>query len=92
MSLSILGGTVVDRCMAKGSVTVEDMAKYLGQTRMVFNWNKEATGEKSVVGMSGNRAALIVAGEMAKELSDEAGGNQISSGASRGQTRRQKTD
>jgi DGQHR domain-containing protein len=79
MSLSILGGTVIDRCMARGTVRVEDMVRYLNQVRTVFNWQRDALGDQSVSGMSGNRAALIIAGEMAKELSDETGSNAIQS-------------
>ncbi len=77
MSMSILGGTIVDRCMARGTVSVDEMARYLRQTKTTFDWGKDATGERSITGMSGNRAALIIAGEMAKELSDETGENVI---------------
>jgi hypothetical protein len=66
-----------DRCMARGTVRTEDMARYLGQTRNTFDWNKNASGDRVITGMSGNRAALIIAGEMAKELSDETGANVI---------------
>ena len=47
------------------------------QAKNVFDWSKDATGESSLSGMTGNRAALIVAGEMAKELSDETDTNAI---------------
>ncbi|MGH3236825.1 MAG: DGQHR domain-containing protein [Streptosporangiaceae bacterium] len=77
MSMSILGGTIIDRCMARGTASIEGMARYLRQAKTTFDWNKDATGERSVSGMSGNRAALIIAGEMAKELSDETGANAI---------------
>jgi DGQHR domain-containing protein len=72
-SLSILGGTIIDRCVPKGKIDVDDMASYLYQVRNTFNWKRSATGEKSVAGMSGNRAALIIAGRMAEELRDESG-------------------
>jgi len=77
MSLSILGGTIIDRCMARSTVSIEDMARYLHQVEGTFDWGKDATGERSISGMSGNRAALIIAGELAKELSDETGENVI---------------
>ena len=50
------------------------MARYLQQARTRFDWRTTAEGANSLSGMSGNRAALIVAGEMASELSDEKGG------------------
>ena len=77
MSMSLLGGTIIDRCMARGTAHVEGMARYLRQARTVFDWSKNTMGERSVSGMSGNRAALVIAGEMAKELSDETGLNAI---------------
>jgi DGQHR domain-containing protein len=77
MSMSLLGGTIIDRCMARGTAHIEGMARYLRQAKTVFDWSKDTTGERSVSGMSGNRAALVIAGEMAKELSDESGINAI---------------
>jgi hypothetical protein len=46
------------------------MAFYVEQTRDRFDWSREATGERSVVGMSGNRAALLIAGELTADLLD----------------------
>jgi DGQHR domain-containing protein len=74
-SMSILGGTIIDRCIPRGAVDVPDMAMYLDQARARFDWSKDATGERAVTGMSGNRAALIIAGEMAAELSDPGASN-----------------
>jgi DGQHR domain-containing protein len=74
-SMSILGGTIIDRCVPRGTVSVSDMAVYLEQARARFDWGKDASGERSVTGMSGNRAALIIAGEMAEELSDPGSSN-----------------
>jgi DGQHR domain-containing protein len=71
LSLSILGGTIIDRCVPQGKVGIVEMAHYLKQSRTRFNWSKDATGEGAVVGMSGNKAALVIASEMGKELSDE---------------------
>jgi hypothetical protein len=77
MSMSLLGGTIIDKCMARTTAHVEGMARYLRQAKGVFDWSKNKTGENSISGMTGNRAALIIAGEMAKELSDETGLNAI---------------
>lgn len=77
LSLSILAASVIDRCIALGHVEVNDFARYLGQTRRKFDWSDSASGEKAVKGMSGNQAALIIAGEMSAELTDESGSNAI---------------
>jgi hypothetical protein len=71
MSLSILGGTVLDRCLARRRVEVEAMAFYLRQAKARFDWSRDGSGSDAISGMSGNRAALIIAGEMATELRDE---------------------
>lgn len=76
-SLSLLAGAVIDRSMARGRADVQEMARYLSQAKRAFDWGRAATGARAVTGMAGNRAALIMAGEMAKELSDEAGANAI---------------
>lgn len=76
-SLSILAGAVIDRSMPLGKVDVKDFARYLEQTRTRFDWKKDATGERAVAGMSGNQAALIIAGAMAEELTEESGTNII---------------
>jgi DGQHR domain-containing protein len=74
LSLSILGGTIIDRCFARERYTVEDMANYLEQVSNRFDWDKDAaSGDKAVTGMSGNQAALIIAGELSNELRDETG-------------------
>lgn len=72
-SLSFLGGTIIDRCMPKGKVDTDTLASYLSQVRDTFDWRKASIGDKSVAGMSGNRAAMILAGKMAEELRDETG-------------------
>lgn len=76
-SLSLLAGAIIDRSMARGRADIEEMALYVAQARKRFDWSRTATGERAVTGLSGNRAALIIAGEMARELSDEAGTNVI---------------
>jgi len=77
LSLSILGGTIIDRCFSRGTASVSSMASYLRQAKPAFDWSRQATGDHAISGMSGNRAALIIAGEMAKQMSDENGVNQI---------------
>ena len=49
------------------------MGRYLAQTRLKFDWSSDNSGDYGVAGITGNRAALITAGEMAAELSDDAG-------------------
>ena len=71
LSLSILGGTIIDRCIPQGKAGVADMAHYLKQSRTRFNWAKDGAGESAIVGMSGNKAAMVIASEMGKELTDE---------------------
>jgi DGQHR domain-containing protein len=78
LSLSILGGTIIDRCVPQGKVGVADMVHYLKQSRNRFNWSKDATGDGAVVGMAGNKAALVIASEMGKELTDDTGIASIS--------------
>lgn len=76
-SLSILGAAIIDRCMPLGKVANDDFAHYLKQARTRFDWSKDATGERAVAGMSGNKAALIIAAAMAEELTAEGGNNMI---------------
>lgn len=77
LSLSILAAAIIDRSIPLGRVESRDFARYLGQARRRFDWSTTAVGERAVVGMSGNKAALIIAAEMAGELTDETGGNVI---------------
>jgi hypothetical protein len=78
LSLSLLGGTIIDRCIPRGKHTVEDMAAYLRQMKTRFDWsNKASPSDNTVVGMSGNKAAMILAGEMAAELSEPSGVNLV---------------
>lgn len=78
LSMSLLGGTVIDRCLAKGKADFSDMIYYLQQAKGRFDWNgKLSPGEGTVVGMSGNKAADIIAAEMAKELHDPTGENFV---------------
>ena len=76
-SLSFLGGAIIDRCMSNGKVEVQAFERYLQQVRHRFDWDKDTKGERAVSGMSGNRAALIIAASMGEELTDEAGDNLI---------------
>lgn len=72
-SLSILGGTIIDRCMLRGKVEIGEMVYYLQQTVGTFDWHGKAVGDTSLRGMTGNQAATIVAASMATELSDTSG-------------------
>lgn len=76
-SLSILGATIIDRCMPMKKVSTDDFAHYLKQARSRFDWSKEATGERAIAGMSGNKAAMIIAAAMAEELTAESGSNLL---------------
>src|SRR5205085_827470 len=73
VSFSILGGTIIDRCVPRHKVNAEDMAFYLRQVRSVFDWHVDATSERAVRGMTGGQASMIVAASMIQELSDETG-------------------
>ncbi len=66
-ALSALGGTVLDRAMASGDIEQDQIAELLAPTVKVFDWHRDAT-RGGVTGMSGNRAALIVAGELAAKV------------------------
>lgn len=66
-ALSILGATVIDRAMAAGHVTVDDLAELLEPTAGVYDWHRDAEAG-GVTGMSGNRAALLVAGQLAEKV------------------------
>jgi len=78
LSFSLLGGTIIDRCLPRGKDSAEDMAAYLRQVKNRFDWSsKAAPGDNTVVGMSGNKAALILAGEMAAELTEPSGENLV---------------
>ena len=70
MSFSILGGTIIDKCLAREKVDIDDMIVYLQQVRTKFDWSKES---EALAGMTGNRAALIIASELAVELTDDLG-------------------
>jgi DGQHR domain-containing protein len=76
-SFSILAAAIIDRCMPVGKVDVLDFGRYLKQTRSRFDWSKDAAGERAVAGMSGNKAALIIAAAMAEELTDEVSGSNM---------------
>jgi DGQHR domain-containing protein len=67
-SLAQLGGQVVDRCMMAGDPSVQQMMRLLEPTKDVFDWHKDAPADRGVGGMSGNRAVLLIAGELAKAL------------------------
>ncbi len=66
-ALSALGATVIDRAMGTGNTELDQLETMLAPTKDAFNWHRDATKD-GVTGMSGNRAALIVAGELAQKL------------------------
>ena len=70
LSFALLGATIIDKSMARGEVRVEQMQRYVEQVKGTFDWHKEATGEKSVSGYSGNKAANIISGVLVEALSD----------------------
>lgn len=75
LAFSILGGTVIDRCMARGQVMKDDMSELIRRTRGTWDWSRKAdpSGDPpGVSGLSGNRAALIIAGRMSEALEDDA--------------------
>ncbi len=68
-SLSLLGATVLDRALASGEVDDNHIEALVGATKDVFDWHKNTTASNGgVSGMSGNRAALDIAGRMAAKL------------------------
>lgn len=66
-ALSSLGATVIDRAMAAGQTEIDQLEALLAPTKDVYDWSRDAeTG--GVSGMSGNRAALLIAGELGKKV------------------------
>lgn len=63
-ALSLLGAVIIDRSMASGKVDVRSMIRLLEPTKAVFDWHRDA-GKNGLGGMSGNRAALAIGGELA---------------------------
>lgn len=64
-AFSLLAATVIDRCVIAGNVEVGHMVPFLEAAKPLVDWHKDS---KDVAGMSGNRAALLLAGAMSKEL------------------------
>jgi DGQHR domain-containing protein len=62
-----LGAVIIDRCMASGETSQRDMERMLAPAKDVFDWSRTAT-KGGVVGLSGNQAALVVAGELAAKV------------------------
>jgi DGQHR domain-containing protein len=67
LALGLLGAAVIDRCMAAGEVAQHDFEVMLEPCQAVFDWHRDAK-KGGVVGLSGNRAALMIAGELASKL------------------------
>ena len=55
----------------QGSALCRWIRPHLRQAKARFDWGRDAFGTDAISGMSGNRAAIIIAGEMATELRDE---------------------
>ena len=53
--------------MAAGEVAQHDFEVMLEPCQAVFDWHRDAK-KGGVVGLSGNRAALMIAGELASKL------------------------
>lgn len=66
-ALGLYGAAVIDRCMASGEVEQADLEAMIGTAQGAFDWHKDAT-KGGIAGMSGNRAARIIAAELAKKL------------------------
>lgn len=64
-ALSLLAATVIDRCVIAGNVEVGHMVPFLEAAKPAVDWHKDST---DVAGMSGNRAALLLATAMGKNL------------------------
>jgi DGQHR domain-containing protein len=67
LALGLFGAAVIDRCMASGEVGQDDLAIMLAPAKDVYDWSRNAD-KNGIVGMSGNRAALLISGELAAKL------------------------
>ena len=63
--LAAEGATVIDRCMAAQESEIEDMASFLAAAKDAVDWHRDSP---DVAGMSGNRAALALAGRMIEAM------------------------
>ena len=64
-TFSQLAATVIDRCLAIGNIEVGHMVPFLQSAKERVDWHRE---HHDTSGMSGNRAVLILAGKMQKDL------------------------
>jgi hypothetical protein len=67
LALGLFGAAVIDRCMASGEVGQDDLEVMLAPAKDVYDWSRNAT-KNGIVGMSGNRAALLISAELTKTL------------------------
>jgi DGQHR domain-containing protein len=67
LALGSFGAAVIDRCMASGEVSQDDLEVMLAPAKDVYDWSRNAAKD-GIVGMSGNRAALLISGELADKL------------------------
>jgi hypothetical protein len=72
-SLSLLAGTIIDRCIADGSADADAMTAALSQTRDRLDWRRETTTPQAVRAMTGNRVARRIAADLAQTLTDHTG-------------------
>jgi DGQHR domain-containing protein len=67
-TLAQLAPSVLDRLYTTGELDSLSMTDLLKYTVDVMDWDRKAEGGNAVSGMSGNRAVLIIAGQMADKL------------------------
>jgi hypothetical protein len=72
-SLSLLAGTIIDRCIAAGTGDVQAITASLSQTRERFDWRRQTTTPQAVRAMTGNRVARRIAAGLAQALTDQTG-------------------
>ena len=64
-TFSQLAGMVIDRCLVAGNIEVGHMIPFLQAAKTEVNWEKESP---DVAGMSGNKAVLMLSGQMQRNL------------------------
>lgn len=66
-ALSTFGASVIDRAMASGDIQQDDLVALMKPVAKTIDWSKDAK-KNGIVGMSGNRAVLEIAGTLAAKL------------------------
>lgn len=67
-ALGTFGAEIIDRALLTGNVEVSDLAAELEHVKDVYDWHRDAESGKGLGGMSGNRAALEIAGKLRRKL------------------------